>query len=76
LQEAQVDNVLRPCTKFVTKKELLEDNEILLDIIEDICAELGGSKMFSRDLQDRIDEFLDLEDSDCEEEIIDIRPEQ
>lgn len=59
-----------------TKKELEEDCESLLDLIEDILDECEAQGcIFSAALNERIDEWMGPSES-AEEDVIDVIPER
>jgi hypothetical protein len=60
---------------MLSKRELLEDNEELICLLNDVleCCEEQGIRI-PRDLDDRIREFLIVEDDEDDGEVIDITP--
>lgn len=60
----------------VTKSEqhaLVEENEDLLDLLTDLCECIAVDQL-PRELQERIEEFIEPDDSD--EDIVEIIPER
>jgi hypothetical protein len=69
----------------VTKSELLEDNELLLDLLEDLCDEITAHGIaISPELRSRIDAFYAPEEDNPDNPVdeigrdivIDVTPEE
>jgi hypothetical protein len=60
---------------MISKKELQEDNEDLVELLGDLldCAEDQGI-VLPIDLSERIAEFIELDEEREEAEVIDIKP--